>query len=68
LLLQAFTEIYGRVMLMFVYLLLIGGMLYGTAAFAGGHAYLLAGVAFAVWLAAFCGRRAWRAMARTGDR
>jgi hypothetical protein len=36
---------------MYVLLLLIGGLLFGTAAFAGSHAYELAGIAFALWLA-----------------
>jgi hypothetical protein len=55
-------------MLMFVYLLLAGGMLYGSAAFAGTRAYMLAGIAFAAWLAALGGRFAWRAMGRAGNR
>lgn len=46
---------------MFVYALLAGGVLYGSAAFAGSRTYLFAGVAFAVWLAALGGRSAWRA-------
>jgi hypothetical protein len=65
LLLQSFTIF--RVMLMFVYLLLAGGLLYGSAAFAGTRAYLLAGIAFAAWLAALGGRSAWRALGRAGD-
>jgi hypothetical protein len=51
---------------MFVYLLLIGGLLCGTAAFAGGNAYLLAGLVFALWLVAVSGRYAWRAIGRAG--
>jgi len=65
LLLQSFTTF--RVMLMFVYLLLAGGLLYGSAAFAGTRAYLLAGIAFAAWLAALGGRSAWRALVRAGN-
>ena len=53
---------------MFVYLLLAGGMLYGSAAFAGARAYLLAGAAFALWLAALGGRSAWRAIGGAGNR
>lgn len=45
---------------MFVYLLLAGGLLYGSAAFAGGRAYLFAALALAVWLAALAARLAWR--------
>ena len=52
---------------MFVFLLLIGGLLFGTAAFAGGQAYALAGLVFALWLAAVGGRYAWRAFGRTGN-
>jgi hypothetical protein len=52
---------------MFVYLLLAGGILCGTAAFAGGHAYLLAGLVFALWLAAVSGRYAWRTIGRAGN-
>jgi hypothetical protein len=37
-----------------VFLLLIGGLLYGTAAFAGGTIYALAGIAFAIWLVIAC--------------
>jgi hypothetical protein len=36
---------------MYVVFLLIGGLLFGTAAFAGSRAYELAGIAFALWLA-----------------
>lgn len=51
---------------MFVFLLLIGGLLLGTAAFAGAHAYMLAGIVFALWLTVASGRYAWRVIARTG--
>lgn len=36
---------------MYVLFLLVGGLLFGTAAFAGSRAYELAGIAFALWLA-----------------
>ncbi|MCL2585873.1 MAG: hypothetical protein FWE35_25855 [Streptosporangiales bacterium] len=52
---------------MFVYLLLAGGMLLGSAAFAGAQAYLLAGVALAALLAVTGGRLAWRALGGTGS-
>ncbi|MGD0556599.1 MAG: hypothetical protein ABSA93_16690 [Streptosporangiaceae bacterium] len=39
---------------MIVFLLLLGGLLYGTAAFAGGTVYALAGIAFAMWIAIAC--------------
>jgi hypothetical protein len=39
------------VVLMYVVFLLIGGLLFGTAAFAGSRAYELAGIALALWLA-----------------
>jgi hypothetical protein len=42
---------------MIVYLLLLGGLLYGTAAFAGGTVYTLAGVVLVAWLAAMTVRR-----------
>jgi hypothetical protein len=44
---------------MIVYLLLLGGLLYGTAAFAGGPVYALAGVVLAAWLTAVI-VRPWR--------
>lgn len=53
---------------MFVYMLFAGGVLYGSAAFAGTQAYLLAGIAFAAWLAALAGRSAWRVMGGNGNR
>jgi hypothetical protein len=37
-----------------VFLLLLGGLLYGTAAFAGGTVYALAGIALAIWLVIAC--------------
>jgi hypothetical protein len=49
-------------MLMFAYLLFAGGMLYGSAAFAGTRVCMFAGIAFAAWLAALGGRSAWRAI------
>jgi hypothetical protein len=48
---------------MIVYLLLLGGLLYGTAAFAGGPVYALAGVLLLIWLAVTIARRfqrTWR--------
>jgi hypothetical protein len=39
---------------MFVYLLFAGGMLYGSAAFAGTRAYMFAGIAFAAWPGRAC--------------
>lgn len=50
---------------MFVYLLLAGGLLYGSAAFAGGPAYLFAGLVLAAWLAALGVRFTWRAFGGT---
>jgi hypothetical protein len=50
---------------MFVYLLLAGGLLYGSAAFAGGPAYLFAGLVLAAWLVALGARFAWRAFEGT---
>jgi hypothetical protein len=42
----------GDAMSLFVVLWIAAGLLYGTAAFAGGPLYLAAVIAFAVWLAA----------------
>jgi hypothetical protein len=36
---------------MIVYLLLLGGLLYGSAAFARGPVYVLAGIVLVAWLA-----------------
>lgn len=67
LLIQSFTDTPGMV-LMFVYLLIAGGLLYGSAAFAGSQAYVLAGLALAVWLAVLGARSAWRAAGGAGNR
>ena len=45
---------------MFVYLLLAGGLLYGSAAFAGGHVFVFAGIVLVLWLVALGGRSALR--------
>jgi hypothetical protein len=50
----------------FVFLLLVGGLVYGSAAFAGSHVFVFAGIAFALWLVALGGRSAWRLIAGTG--
>lgn len=50
---------------MFAYLLLIGGLLYGTAAFAGGNLYVIAGIVFCVWLAVAGGHLVKRAVTRS---
>lgn len=52
---------------MFLYLLLAGGMLLGSAAFAGSQAYLLAGIALAALLAVLGGRLAWRVLGGAGN-
>ena len=46
---------------MLVYLLLLGGLLYGTAAFVGGPVYLFAGIVLVAWLAFVIARRRNRA-------
>ena len=53
---------------MYVYLLLAGGLLYGSAAFAGSRMLLLAGIVVALWLAALGGRSAWRSIASAARR
>jgi hypothetical protein len=57
---------------MYVLFLLVGGLLFGTAAFAGSRAYELAGIAFALWLAVTLtvagGRFARRALSRDANR
>lgn len=45
---------------MFAYLLLVGGLLYGAAAFADGRVYAVAGILFAAWLAVAFARHALR--------
>jgi len=52
---------------MFAYLLLIGGLLYGTAAFAGGGLYAVAGIALCAWLAVAGGQVIRHAVARYGS-
>lgn len=42
---------------MLVYLLLLGGLLYGTAAFVGGPAYAFIGIVLVAWLAFMIARR-----------
>ncbi len=44
-------------MSLFVVLWIAAGLLYGTAAFAGGPLYLAAAIAFAVWLAVMAAPR-----------
>jgi hypothetical protein len=50
----------------FVLLLLVGGLIYGSAAFAGSHVFVFAGIALALWLVALGGRSAWRLIAGPG--
>jgi hypothetical protein len=50
----------SEVVAMPAYMLLIGGTLYGTAAFAGSRVYLLAGIVFGAWLAVCGGSYLWR--------
>jgi hypothetical protein len=45
---------------MIVYLLILGGLLYGSAAFASGPVYALAGIVLAMVLAVVLARRIWR--------
>jgi hypothetical protein len=47
-------------MSLFVVLWIAAGLVYGTAAFAGGPLYLAAAIAFAVWLAAVGAPYVWR--------
>jgi hypothetical protein len=53
---------------MIAFLLLIGGLLYGSAAFAGGRVYELAGIVFGAWLAVTAVRLVARTVARAGNR
>jgi hypothetical protein len=53
---------------MFAYLLWIGGILYGSAAFAGSSVYLLAGIALCAWLAVMCARYLWRQVVHARNR
>jgi hypothetical protein len=43
-----------------VYLLLLGGLLYGSAAFASGPVYVFAGIVLAMVLAVVLARQIWR--------
>jgi uncharacterized membrane protein (UPF0136 family) len=53
---------------MFAFLLLIGGLLYGAAAFAGSRVYMLAAIVFGAWLAVAAVRLVARTVARAGNR
>jgi hypothetical protein len=55
-------------MVMFAYVLLIGGILYGSAAFAGSGVYVLAGIALGAWLAVMGGRYLWRDVVHARNR
>jgi hypothetical protein len=58
----------SEVIVMFAYLLLIGGILYGSAAFAGSGVYVLAGIALGAWLAVMGGRYLWRDVVHARNR
>jgi hypothetical protein len=53
---------------MFAFLLLIGGLLYGSAAFAGSRVYMLAAIVFGAWLVMTTVRLIARTVARAGNR
>jgi uncharacterized membrane protein YdjX (TVP38/TMEM64 family) len=53
---------------MFAYLLLIGGMLYGSAAFGGSHVYLLAGIVLGALLVVLGARYLWRDVVHARNR
>jgi hypothetical protein len=53
---------------MVAFLLLIGGLLYGSAAFAGSRVYMLAAIVFGAWLAVAGLGVLARTVVRTGVR
>ena len=53
---------------MLAFLFLIGGLLYGSAAFAGSRVYMLAAIVFGAWVAVAGLRLLARTVVRTGTR